>query len=601
MNTTRRLAAILAADVVGYSRLMGADEVATLQALKAHRREVVDPAIAAHHGRIVKTTGDGMLVEFASAVDAVNCAMAVQKAMADRDDNSAANANASPHIVFRIGINVGDIIIDGEDIFGDGVNVAARVEAECEPGGVYLSANAFEQIRSKTSFAFDDMGERQLKNIERPVRVYSARVGEPTVAAQSNEQAASPGLLDKGMPLPLPDKPSIAVLPFQNMSGDPEQEYFADGMVEEIITALSRNKRLFVIARNSSFTFKGKAVDIKQVARDLGVRYVLEGSVRKSGNRIRITGQLIDAGSGAHLWADRYEGALEDVFELQDQIAASVVGAIEPSVTQAEMERARRKPTSSLDAYDYYLRAQAAHLQYTKDGTDQAIGLYEQAIALDPLFAPACGGLAGALNQRKSWGWSTDPAADASRAIAHAKSALRLGRQDARVIAGSASVLWASGDEVELADSLLDEAIHLDPNVVLGWIWGGWAKASLGDHRTAIDYFQRALRLSPLDNRIVFAQAGLAFACFFLGNYEEGLKCAADALRHYPNHVASLRAAMACHALSGNIEAAQKLWRQLALLSPSDRVSETRKRFPLRRDQDLAKLQQAYRLAGMPE
>jgi adenylate cyclase len=252
MNTTRRLAAILAADVVGYSRLMGVDEVATLQALKAHRREVVDPAIAAHHGRIVKTTGDGMLVEFASAVDAVNCAMAVQKSMADRNDNSAANANGSPRIVFRIGINVGDIIIDGGDIFGDGVNVAARVEAECEPGGGYLSANAFEQIRSKTSFTFDDMGERHLKNIDRPIRVYSARTGEPKVAAQSTEQARTSSVLDTGKPLSLPDKPSIAVLPFQNMSGDPEQEYFADGMVEDIITALSRFKSLFVIARNSS-------------------------------------------------------------------------------------------------------------------------------------------------------------------------------------------------------------------------------------------------------------------------------------------------------------------------------------------------------------
>ena len=399
---------------------------------------------------------------------------------------------------------------------------------------------------------------------------------------------------------PLPDKPSIAVLPFQNMSGDPEQEYFADGMVEEIITALSRNKQLFVIARNSSFTFKGRAVDIKQVGSRLGVRYVLEGSVRKSGNRIRITGQLIDAASGAHLWADRYDGALEDVFELQDQVAASVVGAIAPSVTQAEMERAKRKPTSSLDAYDYYLRAQAAHWQFTKEATDQAIGLYEQAIALDPQFAPAYAALAAALTTRKPWGWSTDPAADASRAIAYAKSALRLGRQDAEVMARSAVVLLSSSDEVELADSLLDEAIRLDPNGVRGWLWGGWAKTILGDHQTAIDYFQRALRLSPLDPRIFYAQGGLAYAYFFLGNYEEGLKCAADALRHHPSYLAALRITMACNALSGNIEAAQKLWRQVALLSPSDRVSETRKRAPWR-DQDLAKMQEAYRLAGMPE
>src|SRR5262249_873818 len=319
----RRLAAVLAADVAGYSRLMGADEVGTLAALKAIRREIFNPVIAEHKGRIVKTTGDGMLVEFASAVDAVTCAMSVQAKMAH------GAINGTPKIAFRIGINVGDIIIDGDDIFGDGVNVAARVETECEPGSVYLCGNGFEQVGDKIEFTFDDLGEKSLKNIDRPVRLYAVRrEGQKATAA-----------LEAKKPLPLLDKPSIAVLPFQNMTGDLEQEYFADGVVEEIITALSRNKQLFVVARNSSFIFKGRAVDIKQVARDLGVRYILEGSVRKSGNRIRITGQLIDAASGTHLWADKYDGALEDVFELQDQVAASVVGAIEPSVTQAEMDR----------------------------------------------------------------------------------------------------------------------------------------------------------------------------------------------------------------------------------------------------------------------
>jgi tetratricopeptide (TPR) repeat protein len=292
---------------------------------------------------------------------------------------------------------------------------------------------------------------------------------------------------------------------------------------------------------------------------------------------------------------------LRTSFELQDQVAASVVGAIDPSVSQAEMERAKRKPTSSLDAYDYYLRAQAAHWQYTKDGTDEAVGLYERAIALDPQFAPAHAALAAAIHTRNTWQWSTDPAADASRAIAYAKSALRLGRQDPLVLARSAVVLLFGSVEIELADSLLEEAIRLDPNGMNGWMWGGGAKTVLGDHQTAIDYLQRALRLSPLDPRIFFAQVGLAAAYFFLGNYEDGLKCAADALRHHPDYVAALRVAMACHALSGNIEAAQKLWRQVALLSPTDRVSETRKRISLRRDQDLAKLQEAYRLAGMPE
>jgi TolB-like protein/Flp pilus assembly protein TadD len=421
------------------------------------------------------------------------------------------------------------------------------------------------------------------------------------VREEGGKSSEVPETEPEKLALALPDKPSIAVLPFQNMSGDPEQEYFADGMVEEITTALSRNKQLFVIALNSSFTFKGRAVDIKQVAQDLGVRYVLEGSVRKSGNRIRIAGQLIDAASGAHLWADRYDGALEDVFELQDQVAASVVGAIAPSVTQAEIERAKRKPTSSLDAYDYHLRALAAHWERTRDATEQAIGLFEQAIALDPQFAPAYAGLAATFQQRTIWRWSTDPAADASRAIACAKSALRLGRQDPWVLAQSAIVLAAIGYEVELADSLLEEAIRLNPNGVLGWVGGGSAKLYLGDHRTAIDYFQRALRLSPLAPSIFFAHGGLAFANFFLGNYEQGLKCAADALRHHPDYVTALRITMACHAMLGNMEAAQKLWPQVALLSPSDRVSKMRKGAPFRRGQDLAKLQEAYRLAGMLE
>ena len=280
----RRLAAVLAADVAAYSRLMGTDEVGTLAALKAIRRGIVDPTIASHKGRIVKTTGDGMLVEFASAVDAVTCAMAVQAKMAERD------GSFTPTITFRIGINIGDIIIEGDDIFGDGVNVAARVENECEPGGVCLSGSAYEQVRGKTTFTFDDLGERLLKNIDRPVRLYAVRTAAALASSVTPQVQAS-------KPLALPDRPSIAVLPFQNMSGDPEQEYFADGMVEDIITALSRFKSLFVIARNSSFTYKGKAIDIKQVGRELGVRYVLEGSVRKAGGRVRITGQLIEAGS----------------------------------------------------------------------------------------------------------------------------------------------------------------------------------------------------------------------------------------------------------------------------------------------------------------
>ncbi len=333
MTATRRLAAILAADVVGYSRLMGADEEGTLARLKTLRREVIDPSIDAHHGRIVKTTGDGLLVEFGSVVDSVRCAAALQRAMAER------NANEEParRIELRIGVNLGDIIVDGVDIHGDSVNVAARLEALAEPGSVYVSGTAHDHVRDKLDQVFDDLGERELKNIARKVRVYRI--------ATTPAPAARPAL-------PLPDKPSLAVLPFANMSGDKEQEYFADGMVEDITTALSRIRQFFVIARNTAFTYKGKQLDLKQVGRELGVRYLLEGSVRKSGTRVRITGQLIEAESGAHLWADKFDGAIDDVFDLQDRVTASVVGAIEPSVTRAEIERARRTPPASLVAHD---------------------------------------------------------------------------------------------------------------------------------------------------------------------------------------------------------------------------------------------------------
>ena len=318
MAATRRLAAILAADVAGYSRLMGADEEGTLERLKALRRELVDPKIAEHHGRIVKTTGDGLLVEFASVVDAVRCAVAVQQAMPERNTGVAADSR----IELRIGINLGDVIVEGDDLYGDGVNIAARIEALADAGGVFVSNTVHDHVRDRLPFLFEDLGEQQVKNIARPVRVYRVRPEAPSLALPRMRGRGSAWVGAAEPPaLPLPDKPSIAVLPFANMSGDPEQEYFADGMVEEIITALSRIRWLFVIARNSSFTYKGQAVDVKQVGRELGVRYVLEGSVRKAGNRVRITAQLIDALTGAHLWADRFDGSLEDVFELQDKVA----------------------------------------------------------------------------------------------------------------------------------------------------------------------------------------------------------------------------------------------------------------------------------------
>src|SRR5467141_2070881 len=343
MPAIRRLAAILAADVAGYSRLMGADEAGTARALREHRA-AADPLIAHHGGRIVKTTGDGVLIEFGSVVGAVECALALQQLTAERNAAIAGERRME----WRIGIHLGDALVEGDDILGDGVNIAARIEGIAEPGGICISEDAFRQVRGKIEAEFADIGEQRLKNIARPLRVYSIGPSPATEQPTTSRTA-----------LPLPDKPSIAVLPFANMSGDPEQEYFADGMVEEITTALARLPWLFVIARNSSFTYKGRAVDVKQVARELGVRYVLEGSVRKAQNRVRITGQLIDTASGAHIWADRFDGALDDIFELQHQVASSVVGAIEPKLLQSEIERAIRKPTESLDAYDLYLRGLA--------------------------------------------------------------------------------------------------------------------------------------------------------------------------------------------------------------------------------------------------
>src|ERR1700737_4092448 len=355
----RRLAAILAADVAGYSRLMGVDEEGTLAALKELRRELADPKIKEHRGRIVKTTGDGLLVEFASVVDAMRCAVEVQHEMAERN----AGVPEERRIQFRIGINLGDIIKDGRDIYGDGVNVAARLEALAEPGGICVNRVVRDQVRDKLDFAFEDAGEQRVKNIARPLRVYHVRPGQ--IADEEMSAAQSP--------LALPDKPSLAVLPFTNMSGDPEQEFVSDGIAEDVITALSRHPSLFVIARNSSFTYKGRAVDVKQVGRELGARYVLEGSVRKAATRVRITGQLVDTPTGAHLWAVRFDGGLGDIFDLQDQVTESVVGAIAPVVEKAEIERDKRKPTESLAAYALNLRGLRKFFQFgTRHTTDAA-------------------------------------------------------------------------------------------------------------------------------------------------------------------------------------------------------------------------------------
>ena len=434
----RRLAAILAADVAGYSRLMGLDEAGTLSRLRTRRRELIDPQVAEHKGRIVKTTGDGILIEFPSVVEAVACALAVQQGMAER------NAATPEHqrIVFRVGINLGDVIVEDSDVHGDGVNVAARLEGIAEPGEICISGTVRDHIGGRLDLALDDLGDRSLKNIARAIRVYRVRASN---APNRTPMPTNPALA-------LPDKPSIAVLPFQNMSGDPEQEYFADGMVEEIITALSRIRWLFVIARNSSFTYKGQPIDVKRVGHELGVRYVLEGSVRKGGGRVRITAQLIEAETGTHLWADRFDGSLEDVFDLQDQVATAVAGVIEPTLQAAEARRATTRPTADLTAYDLYLRGAACLYAFTRNSIREAVDLLEQAIARDPQYGPALA-FAAICHMRLVWdGWSEKPDDDRTAGIDLAQHALEVAGSDPVTLANAAYALASLGERYGCSD-----------------------------------------------------------------------------------------------------------------------------------------------------
>ena len=579
----RRLSAILAGDIAGYSRLMGADEEGTLATLKAHRGEFLDPTIAQHRGRIVKTTGDGILLEFPSAVDAVRCALDVQRGMAKRN----AAAQRDQRIEFRIGVNVGDIIIEGDDIFGDGVNIAARLEGMAEPGGIAISDDTYRQVRDKLDVNFDDTGEQTLKNITRPVRVYRVRL---EAAAKTLSPAPT-----------LPDKPSIAVLPFQNMSGDPEQEYFADGVVEDIITALSRIRWLFVIARNSSFTYKGRAVDVKQVGRELGVRYVLEGSVRRAANRVRVTGQLIDVSTGAHLWGDRFEGALEDIFDLQDQVTASVIGAIAPQLEHAEIERAKRKPTDSLDAYDYFLRGMASYYGRTREAINEALPLFYKAIELDTNFASAYGMAAWCYAWRKINGWMTDRTQEIAETARLARRAAELGPDDAVALSRGAQALGYVVGDLDAATTFVDRALAINPNLAGAWYASGWVRVFLGESDVAIKHFAQAMRLSPLDPHSIGMQAGTAFAHFMAGRFDEASLWAGKAMWEHTNYLTTLVIAAASNALAGRPAEAQKALVRLRELDPTLRVSNVKDWGAFQRPEDLAKLEEGLRKAGLPE
>jgi TolB-like protein len=574
------MTAILAADVVGYSRLIGTDDEGTLAQLKAHHNALVGPKIKEYRGRVVRTTGDGLLVLFASVVEALRCAIEIQRGMAKR------NAQVPPEkrVEFRMGINVGDIIIDGVSIHGDGVNVAARLEALAEVGGICVSRRVQEDVHGTLDVTFEDTGEQQLKNIARLVHVYRVRLEGTAVAAPA-----------------LPNKPSIAVLPFTNMSGDPDQDYFADGIVEDITTALSRVRALFVIARNSSFTYKGRAVDVIRVGRELGVRYVLEGSVRKAGSRVRVSGQLIDASTGAHLWADRLDSALDDIFSLQDRITTSVVGAILTKLEQAEIKRAQRKPTDSLDAYDYYLRGMASVHQWTREGISEALRLFYQAITLDPDYGSAYGMAAWCYLRRRSDGWMTDRAQEIAEAGRLARRAAQLGNDDAVALSRAGFALAFVVGDVDTGADLVDRAVLLNPNLAEAWYFSSRVRVLLDEPDVAIEHAACAMRLSPLDPLMFLVQYSTALAHFHAGRYDEAGSWAEKATRANPNFLPAVRVAAASDALAGRTTKAQELMAHLREADPSLRISGLNDLNPFRRPEDFAKWADGLRKAGLPE
>jgi TolB-like protein len=575
----RRLAAILAGDIAGYSRLMGADEEGTLSRLNVHRREFLEPKIADHRGRIVKRTGDGILIEFASAVDAARCAVEIQHGMAERN----AAVPADKRIEFRIGIHVGDVIIEEGDIFGDGVNIAARLEGIAQPGGISISDDAYRQVRGKLDIDFQDAGEHELKNIARPVRVYRLQ--------QSGGRAM------EAPSLALPNKPSIAVLPFQNMSGDSEQDYFCDGMVEDIITGLSRIKWLFVIARNSSFVYKGRVIDVKKVGRELGVRYVLEGSVRKSANRVRITGQLIEAVSGAHLWAERYDRPLDDIFTLQDEITLAVVGAMEPSLRTAEIERVKRKRPENLDAYDLLLRALACDMAMPQ-GVAQALPFLERALAIEPDYARAHGHLAMCYHTLYLRGGLGEE--NRLAAIHHAQAAIANGQDDSTALSLAGFVIGMDEHDRVAAFEAFQMALALSPSSAFTYLVGSAVLGWGGDAKRAIEWGERALRLSPFDPWNWFPCHGLALGHFALEQYGEAAAAARKAIHFNPGFSMSHMLLAASLAKLGRLGEAKGAATRVLELQPSYRYG---KHFagvdcapPL-----AASLSEALRVAGLPE
>jgi len=582
-SVERKLAAIFAADVAGYSALMGRDEVGTLRTLTAYR-VIIDRLIASHRGRIFNTAGDSLVADFASAVDAVQCAVAVQDAIAKENEGRP----ASEQMWFRIGVHVGDIMVQGDNLFGDAVNVAARLEALAEPGGICISAVVRDHIGTKLPLSFADLGEQQVKNITQPIKAFS-------VKSDTSPTATSVA----GSSLTLPDKPSIAVLPFANLSGDPEQEYFADGMVEEIVTALSRIRWLFVIARNSSFTYKRRSVDVKQVGRELGVRYILEGSVRKAGGRVRITAQLIEATTGTHLWADKFDDSREDVFDLQDRVAISVAGVIEPTLRQTEIERARRKRPESLDAYDLYLRALPNAFTAMPGDADKALALLAKAIELEPDYAAAHAIIAWCHEQRYLRGGLQQETKLA--ALYHARQAIAKGGDDATTLAAAGFVVAAVDHNYETALNAFDRSFALSNSSALALGFSSVVRAWKGDDAIAVAHAQLALRLSPFDPLIYLPYVGLAYAHFAARRFEDAAAAASRASQANPSFSVPCMLHAAALAELGRSDDAKAMAQRFLELEPSITVSGAIRSARYESPENIAALGSALRKAGLPE
>jgi adenylate cyclase len=550
----RRLAAILSADVVGYSRLMGIDETGTLARLKAIRRDLIDPLIAAHSGRTVKLMGDGALVEFASAVDAVNCAIEVQKQVRERN---AAGPEDNP-IQFRIGINVGDIIVDGDDIYGDGVNLAARIEVLAEPGGIYISRAAADQVRDKVPIKIETRGAQTVKNIARPIEVFCIVADErdaivPAVN-ESESRAQSPIVADK---------PAIAVLPFVNMSGEPEQEFFADGITEDILTDLSRFRELFVISRNSAFVYKGKPINLEKVAEELGVQYVVEGSVRKAGSRVRITVQLIDAETDRHLWAERYDRELADIFAIQDEVTASIVSILPGRVAAAAHERVQRKPPENLAAYECLLAGKVLHHRSTRTDNAEALRMIERAIALDPGYAHAHAWKACVLGQSFVNGWCADAEATVRTVIEEVTQALSLDENDSDVHRVLAAVNLSLHRDHDKALYHQERALALNPNDDLIVVQQGEVLTWIGQADQGIEWILKAMRLNPYHPERFWSHLGRAY--FVSRRYAEAVKAFQRISRPDHSHVAFVAA---CRAQLGDAAAAKRAAQDVLQLAP---------------------------------